>query len=76
VGTDIIPTQTLINSTNANIVVTYNATATSANGAKLCRGIISLHHNRETKPNVAANMTAAICSGSAFAVTRLMELET
>jgi hypothetical protein len=30
----------------------------------------------KTKPNVAANMTAAICSGSAFAVTRLMELET
>ncbi|MEZ7497156.1 PKD domain-containing protein [Flavobacterium sp. Arc3] len=68
-GTDIIPAQTLINSTNANIVLTYNAKATSANGASCAGALFPYTITVKPKPNVAANMTAAICSGSAFTVT-------
>ncbi|MGO4819444.1 PKD domain-containing protein [Flavobacterium sp. W22_SRS_FP1] len=67
-GTDIIPAQTLINNTNASIVLTYNSRATSANGASCAGAIFPYTITVKPKPNVAANITTAICSGSSFAI--------
>jgi gliding motility-associated-like protein len=68
-GTVTIPTQTLINSTNANIVVTYNATATLASGP-ICTGAVFPYTiTVKPKPLIAANMSAVTCSGSSFTIT-------
>ncbi|QBN17794.1 PKD-like domain-containing protein [Flavobacterium nackdongense] len=68
-GTTTLPAQTLINSTNANIVVTYNATATVTGGAT-CSGVpFPYTITVKPKPFIATNMTATTCSGNLFAVT-------
>lgn len=64
-----IPTQTLTNSTNANIVVTYNATATLASGATCAGAVFPYTITVKPKPLIAANMIATICSGLPFSVS-------
>ena len=64
-----IPAQTLINSTNANIVVTYNATATVASGATCAGAVFPYTITVKPTPVIAANMTATNCSGLPFNVS-------
>jgi gliding motility-associated-like protein len=67
-GTNTIPAQTLVNNTNANIVVTYSATSTLSSGAT-CAGATFLHTiTVKPKPIIAANMAATSCSGLSFSV--------
>ena len=64
-----IPAQTLTNSTNSNIVVTYNATATLASGTTCSGAVFPYTITVKPKPFIAANMTATSCSGVIFTVT-------
>ena len=67
-GTNTIPAQTLVNNTNANIVVSYNATSTLSSGAT-CAGATFLYTiTVKPKPIIAANMAATSCSGLSFSV--------
>jgi gliding motility-associated-like protein len=68
-GTNTISAQTLTNSTNANIVVTYNATATLSSGVSCSGAVFPYTITVKPKPLIAANMTAVTCSGSLFTVT-------
>jgi gliding motility-associated-like protein len=68
-GNNTIPVQTLINSTNANIVVTFNATATLASGATCAGAVFPYTITVKPKPFIATNMTSIICSGSIFTVS-------
>ncbi|WP_338647768.1 PKD-like domain-containing protein [Flavobacterium sp. KS-LB2] len=68
-GTNTISAQTLVNNTNANIVVTYNATSTLSSGAT-CAGATFLYTiTVKPKPIITANMTAISCSGLSFTVS-------
>lgn len=67
-GTNTITAQTLVNNTNSNIVVTYNATSTLSSGAT-CAGATFLYTiTVKPKPIIAANMAATSCSGLSFSV--------
>jgi gliding motility-associated-like protein len=68
-GTNTIPSQTLVNSTNANIIVIYNATATLASGATCAGAVFPYTITVKPKPFIAAIMTATTCSGLPFNVT-------
>lgn len=68
-GTTTIPAQTLINSTNANIIVTYQATATLASGVTCAGAVFAYTITVKPKPLIAANMNAVTCSGASFTVT-------
>lgn len=68
-GTTTIPVQTLINSTNANIVVTYNATATLSSGATCSGAVFHYTITVKPKPVITTNMTAVSCNDSPFSVT-------
>ncbi len=68
-GTNTIPAQTLVNNTNSNIVVTYNATSTLSSGST-CAGATFIYTiTVKPKPFIAANMTAISCSGLSFSVS-------
>lgn len=68
-GTNTIPAQTLVNNTNANIVVTYNATSTLSGGAT-CAGATFLYTiTVKPKPFIATNMNVVSCSGLSFTVS-------
>ncbi len=70
-GTNEIPVQTLVNSTNAPIIVIYEATG-ALNGALSCVGSkFSYKITVNPKPIVSAGIAAAICSGSPFTVSPL-----
>ncbi|MBP2281685.1 gliding motility-associated-like protein [Flavobacterium sp. CG_23.5] len=67
-GTNTIPAQPLVNNTNANIVVTYNASSTLSSGAT-CAGATFLYTiTVKPKPIIAANMAANSCSGLSFSI--------
>ncbi|MBF2709757.1 PKD-like domain-containing protein [Flavobacterium soyangense] len=68
-GTNTIPSQALVNSTNANIIVIYNATATLASGATCAGAVFPYTITVKPKPFIAAIMTATSCSGLPFNVT-------
>ena len=68
-GTNTIPAQTLVNNTNSNIVVMYNATSTLSGGAT-CAGATFIYTiTVKPKPFITANMTAISCSGLSFSVS-------
>jgi len=68
-GTGIIPVQTLVNTTNADLVVIYKAKATVA-GLASCAGAEAIYTiTVKPKPLVTQQFTASICSGSTFSVT-------
>jgi len=64
-----IPPQTLINNTNASIIITYNTKATLSGGATCAGAGFPYTITVKPKPVIAANMTAVTCSGSLFTVT-------
>jgi large repetitive protein len=67
-GTTTIPVQTLINSTNAPIVVTYSATAATTGVA--CPGAAYLYTiTVNPKPNITTPQNETICSGDTFTIT-------
>ena len=67
-GTNTIPAQTLVNTTNATISVIYKAKATLA-GVTPCAGTESEYKiTVNPKPSVAGSLKATICSGEAFAI--------
>lgn len=68
-GTNTIPAQTLVNSTNAPIVVTYNATASLASGTTCVGAVFPYNITVKPKPFIAANMTSVSCSGFLFSAT-------
>ena len=68
-GTNTIPTQTLINNTDAAIIITYNATATLSSGVSCSGALFPYTITVKPKPLIAANMTSVTCSGSLFTVT-------
>ena len=67
-GTNTIPTQTLINSTNISIDVIYKATATLASGATCAGAVFFYTITVKPKPFIATNITSTICSGLPFYV--------
>lgn len=68
-GTNTIPAQNLVNDTNANLIVTYTATATLSGGVA-CSGAQFVYTiTVKPKPFVATNLAAVICSGTSFSVT-------
>lgn len=68
-GTGTIPVQTLVNTTNADLVVTYKAKAT-VTGMATCAGAEAIYTiTVKPKPLVTRKYTATICSGSTFSVT-------
>ncbi|SHF90240.1 gliding motility-associated C-terminal domain-containing protein [Flavobacterium segetis] len=68
-GTGTIPTQTLVNTTNAPITVTYKATAATS-GASACVGVTYNYTiTVNPRPSITESFTDAICSGTSFTVT-------
>lgn len=68
-GNSTIPVQTLVNTTNAPLIVIYKATA-SLSGGVTCEGaefIYSITVN--PVPSVSGNITTTACSGSTFTVS-------
>ena len=68
-GNNTIPAQTLVNNTNANIVVTYNSTSTLSSGATCAGATFPYTITVKPKPFISANMTATSCSGLFFSVS-------
>lgn len=67
-GTTTIPAQTLINSTNAPITITYNATAVTSGGSTCAGANYPYTIIVKPAPLVSQNYTATVCSGTAFSV--------
>ncbi|WP_343021962.1 PKD domain-containing protein [Flavobacterium sp. PL12] len=68
-GTTTIPTQTLTNTTNADIIIVYNATASIAGGATCLGGLYTYTITVKPKPTIATPTAQTICSNSAFSIT-------
>jgi large repetitive protein len=68
-GTNTIPVQTLVNTTNAPITITYAAVA-ATNDASACAGITYNYTITVTpRPSITESFTDAICSGGSFSIT-------
>ena len=68
-GTNTIPTQTLTNTTNADITIEYNATATVA-GVTACLGTSYKYTIIvKPKPRITSPLAQTICSTTAFSIT-------
>jgi gliding motility-associated-like protein len=68
-GTNTIPTQTLLNDTNAPITITYAAVATT-NDASACAGsIFNYTITVNPSPSITESFGDAICSGGTFSIT-------
>ena len=70
-GTTSIPVQTLTNTTNTDITIVYNATATVAGGAACLGALYTYTITVKPKPSVATPLAQTICSNSAFSITPL-----
>ena len=68
-GTNTIPAQTLANSTNAPIVITYNATASLASGATCVGAVFTYTITVKPKPFIVTPMAVTSCSGVVFTTT-------
>jgi uncharacterized protein (TIGR02145 family) len=68
-GTATIPSQFITNSTNADISVTYNATATTSSGANCLGALYPYVINIKPKSYITEAFTSTACSGSAFTIT-------
>ncbi len=70
-GTNTIPAQTLINTTNAPITITYAAIA-ATNDASACAGsTFNYTITVNPRPSITESFTDAICSGGSFSITPL-----
>ena len=68
-GTNTIPVQTLVNSTNAPITITYAAVA-ATNDASACAGsTFNYTITVKPRPNITESFADAICSGGTFSIT-------
>ncbi|WP_445905228.1 PKD-like domain-containing protein [Flavobacterium sp.] len=68
-GTNTIPSQNLVNSTNAPITINYVAVA-ATNGTSTCAGsTYSYTIIVNPRPNITESFTEAICSGESFSIT-------
>jgi gliding motility-associated-like protein len=68
-GTNTIPVQTLVNTTNAPITITYAAVA-ATNDASACAGITYNYTiTVKPRPSITEIFTNAICSGGSFSIT-------
>ncbi len=70
-GSNTIPVQTLTNTTNADIAIVYNATATVAGGAACLGAIYNYTIMVKPKPSITTPLAQTICSNSAFSITPL-----
>lgn len=68
-GTNTIPAQTLVNNTNANLIVTYTATATLSGGVPCAGAQFVYTITVKPKPVIATNLADVICSGTLISVT-------
>jgi len=67
-GTNTIPVQTLVNSTNAPITITYTAVA-ATNDASACAGsTFNYSIIVNPRPSITESFANAICSGGAFSI--------
>ena len=70
-GTNTIPVQTLINSTNIPIVVTYLATAETNSGI-ICQGIAYAYTiTVNPVPSITSTQAQTVCSNTAFSIVPL-----
>jgi gliding motility-associated-like protein len=68
-GTNTIPVQTLVNTTNAPITITYAAVA-ATNDTSACAGnTFNYTITVNPRPNITESFTPEICSGGTFAIT-------
>jgi gliding motility-associated-like protein len=66
-GTNTIPVQNLINSTNSPIIVTYQAIATAAGGSACPGAVYNYTITVNPRPNVS-NQTKTICNNQSFTI--------
>lgn len=68
-GANTIPAQTLTNTTNAPITITYNATATTSGGSTCAGALYPYTIMVKPKPSITQTFTITTCSGTAFTIT-------
>ncbi|SHK98637.1 PKD-like domain-containing protein [Flavobacterium xanthum] len=68
-GTNTIPAQTLTNTTNTDITIEYNATATVAGGGACLGALYTYTITVKPKPSITSPLAQTICSTTAFSIT-------
>ncbi|MCL9770389.1 hypothetical protein NAT47_08160, partial [Flavobacterium sp. HXWNR69] len=68
-GTNTIPAQNLVNTTNAPIDVNYTAVAATTGGSTCAGSTYNYTITVNPKPSITENFAEAICSGESFSIT-------